>query len=125
MPVGNIHFLSPFDNAIIQRKRLNNLFGFDFNIECYLPESKRKYGYLCLPVLYDNKFVARFDPKADRANQTFYIKSMHFENGFTPDDAFNQAFLEKIKTFAAFNSCHRIAIKKADKVWKKQILSGI
>lgn len=121
----DIHFLSPFDNAVIQRKRLISLFEFDFNIECYLPESKRKYGYLCLPVLYNNKFVARFDPKADRASKTFYIRSIHFEKKFVKNDAFNRAFAEKIKAFAQFNSCDTITIEKAENAWKREILNEL
>lgn len=119
--MATIHFLSPFDNTVIQRKRLNNLFGFDFNIECYVPEAKRKYGYWCLPVLYDNAFVGRLDPKADRSTKKFYIKSMHFEKGFVPDELFNKAFAQKLRSFATFNSCNKIVIQKADRTWKKQL----
>jgi uncharacterized protein YcaQ len=120
---GAMHFLSPFDNAVIQRKRLTNLFNFDYNIECYLPEPKRKYGYWCLPVLYNNMFVARFDPKADRAEKVFYIKSIHFEKTFSADERFNYEFALKLKEFATFNDCKRIIIQKADKIWKKKIIS--
>jgi uncharacterized protein YcaQ len=120
---GNMHFLSPFDNAIIQRKRLNTLFGFDYNIECYVPEAKRKYGYWCLPLLYNNAFVARFDPKADRGSKIFYVKSIYFEKAFSPDEAFNDLFVWKLKEFAAFNGCDRIMVQQADKTWKKKIIS--
>jgi uncharacterized protein len=63
---SEVHILSPFDNVVIQRKRLQTLFEWDYIIECYLPESKRKFGYFCLPVLHGERFVARFDPKIDR-----------------------------------------------------------
>ncbi|MCE9537867.1 MAG: winged helix DNA-binding domain-containing protein [Bacteroidetes bacterium] len=120
---NNIHFLSPFDNAIIQRKRVQFLFDFDYMVECYLPEPKRRYGYFCLPVLHGNKLVARFDPKADRAAKIFYIKSMHFEKEFKPTIDFNLLFVSKLKDFAAFNGCTKIVIEKADKNWKKDIMS--
>lgn len=122
---GGTHFLSPFDNLVIQRKRIQQLFGFDYMIECYLPESKRKYGYFTLPVLYNHGFVARFDPKADRATKTFYIKSLHFEDTFKPSDAFNQSFALKLKQFAAFNGCDKIVIEKAGTRWKKNINAAI
>ena len=116
-----LHILSPFDNSVIQRKRLLKLFDFDYTIECYVPEQKRKYGYFCLPVLYGNSFVARFDPKADRASKTFYIKSIYFEEGFTPTSDFNILFAKKLKEFALFNGCEKIVIDRADKKWKKEI----
>jgi uncharacterized protein len=118
---SNIHLLSPFDNAVIQRKKLQRIFNFDYIIECYLPEPKRKYGYFTLPVLYNNNFVARLDPKADRATKTFYIKSIHFEKHFIPDEKFNVLFADKLKAFAAFTGCTKIVIEKADAKWKKAI----
>lgn len=120
--IGNgIHILSPFDNSIIQRKRTQRFFDFDYVIECYVPEPKRKFGYFCLPVLHGDKFVARFDPKADRAEKTFYIKQMHFEKGFVPNEKFNKEFALKLKAYASFTGCDKVVIDKADKVWKKEM----
>lgn len=117
----NVQLLSPFDNAVIQRKRLNRFFDFDYQIECYVPEAKRKFGYFCLPVLYGDSFVARFDPKADRAEAIFYIKQMHFEKDFKPDAAFNATFAERLHGFAAFNGCDTIVIDKAERKWKQEM----
>src|SRR6185503_1909469 len=61
-PVGeSTRILSPFDNLVIQRRRLQKLFGFDYQIECYVPEPKRKYGYFVLPVLWGDRLAARID----------------------------------------------------------------
>lgn len=116
-----IHILSPFDNAIIQRKRMQRFFNFDYVIESYLPEAKRKFGYFCLPVLYGDKFVARFDPKADRASKIFHIKQMHFEKGFKPDEKFNKEFASKLKAYASFTGCDKVEIDKGANVWKKSM----
>lgn len=104
-----VHILSPFDNALIQRARLRTLFDFDYTLECYVPEQKRKFGYFCLPVLYGNRFVARLDPKAHRAEKTFYIRQFHTEKGWKITEKFALAFAQKLKTFAAFNGCEKIA----------------
>ena len=37
---SRLKILSPFDNLVIQRKRISELFGFDYQIECYVPEKK-------------------------------------------------------------------------------------
>lgn len=109
---ASVSFLSPFDNAIIRRDRLVKLFGYDYAIECYLPEPKRKYGYFCLPVLYKGDFVGRFDPKADRATGVFHVKKFYLENPPEEMDVFLAAFAEALKTFAAFNNCSTIVIGK-------------
>ncbi|MFN8673228.1 MAG: crosslink repair DNA glycosylase YcaQ family protein [Candidatus Sericytochromatia bacterium] len=109
-----IHLISPFDNFLIQRKKIKNLFNFDYIIECYTPEAKRKFGYFSIPILYNNELVGRFDPKADRKNKILYIKSIHFENNFIPTENFIKLFLEKLNDFAIFNNCVEISIKKID-----------
>jgi uncharacterized protein YcaQ len=63
---ARVRLLSPFDNAVIQRQRGREIFDFDYQIECYLPESRRQYGYFCLPLLYRDRFVGRIDCKAHR-----------------------------------------------------------
>ncbi len=109
---NGVHLLSPFDNTIIQRKRAKQLFGFDFMIECYLPEKKRKFGYFCLPILYGDRFVGRLDPKADRAKGVFHVKSFHWESGFKPDDAFMEGFMRKMNDFAVYNGCPELVFPK-------------
>ncbi|MEM9316175.1 MAG: crosslink repair DNA glycosylase YcaQ family protein [Pseudomonadota bacterium] len=54
-----VHVLSPFDPLVIQRGRTAALFGFDYQIECYLPQSKRRFGYFCLPLLYGDRFLGQ------------------------------------------------------------------
>jgi len=108
------HILSPFDNLIIQRKRLQRLFHFDYVIECYLPEHKRTFGYFTLPILYGDQFIARMDAKADRQAKIFYIRNLAFEQKANVDEAALLAFAEKLKAFAAFNLCEKILLEKSN-----------
>lgn len=102
---NKIHFLSPFDNLVIQRKRLKELFNFDYIIECYVPESKRVFGYYTIPILYRNEFVGRFDAKADRKTNTFTVKQIWYEKGFNSTSDFKEKFDKQLKSFANFCGC--------------------
>jgi len=104
----NIHILSPFDNLVIQRERLNKLFAFDYVIECYLPPKKRAYGYFVLPVLWGDKFIARLDAKADRKKRQLLVRKLTFEPGFGEKSDFMPLFKDKLQEFACFNGCEEV-----------------
>ncbi len=105
---SDVHILSPFDNIVIQRKRLQNLFGFDYLIECYVPAAKRKFGYFCLPVLFGDKFAGRIDAKADRKTGEFRIINEYLENNFKSDDKFKHLYRDKLAKLAEFSGCSEI-----------------
>ena len=71
--------LSPFDNLVIQRERIRELFSFDFSIECYVPEAKRRFGYYCLPILHRDQLIGRMDCKSIREHARFEVKSLFTE----------------------------------------------
>ena len=106
----HLFILSPFDNLIIQRDRLEKIFDFDYLLECYVPEQKRKYGYFCLPILYGSSFAGRLDAKADRRNKVFYIKNIWLENDFSCDEAFIYALGKKLSEYANFCHCDQISV---------------
>lgn len=111
-PTG-MHILSPFDNLVIQRKRLSDLFGFDYVIECYVPATKRKYGYFCLPVLYGDKFIARIDAKADRKSGEFRVINMFLEDKMKVSGKIKTNFERKLKELAEFSGCERVVPQKS------------
>lgn len=119
-----LHILSPFDNLVIQRKRLLNIFDFDYLIECYVPEKKRLFGYYVLPILWGERFVGRLDPKVDRKTSTFHIRNLWFEEGYVPDDAFLSVFTARITAFACFCSCEKVVVDKAPSAELKRALTA-
>ena len=73
--------LSPFDNLIIDRRRTSRMFGFDYTMEIYVPAAKRRYGYFAMPVLHEDRLVARVDPAMNRDNKRLSIRRLTVESG--------------------------------------------
>ena len=98
------HILSPFDAAVIHRKRLKELFGFEYQIECYTPAAKRKHGYFSLPVLAGGRFVGRVDAKAERPQRHLNVRHFVIEASVKAAEA-RAALDQALPEFAAFNGC--------------------
>jgi uncharacterized protein len=107
----SLHILSPFDNLVIQRKRLSKLFGFDYVIECYVPAHKRKYGYFCLPVLDGIRFIGRLDAKADRKTGILHVIKFFPETGAVIDNTVRKKVGEKLQELAEFSGCTSVDLK--------------
>jgi uncharacterized protein YcaQ len=107
-----LKILSPFDNTVIHREKLKDVFKFDYKIECYTPKEKRVYGYFSLPVLFNDAFVARVDCKAFREENILEIIHLHFEESFVDIEVFTSLFVEEIKKYALFNGCHEVVLRE-------------
>ncbi len=108
---AKVSILSPFDNAVIQRDRVQQLFDFNYQIECYLPEAKRQFGYFCLPILYRDQLVGRIDCKAHRKQQRLEVKSFHIERPV--DQGFDEALKLALIDYAVFNQCCQLDTRAA------------
>lgn len=103
-----VAILSPFDNLVIQRKRVQQLFDFDYQIECYVPAAKRQYGYFCLPLLWGQQLVGRLDAKIDRKTGQL---SLHHLSVETPHlSEFAQALRDSLTEFLRFNGGQSIRL---------------
>ncbi|WP_282015917.1 winged helix-turn-helix domain-containing protein [Marinifilum flexuosum] len=109
---SKLKILSPFDNLLIQRKRMQAIFDFDYQIECYVPEAKRKFGYFSLPILWDGKLVARMDCKADRKISVLHVNHLALEPNLKKLDAFSEALSKELKAFMIFNDCKQVKIHR-------------
>jgi uncharacterized protein len=73
--------LSPFDKLVYYRDRTEELFGFRFRLEIYVPKAKREYGYFVLPFLHGHELVGRIDPLFDRKTGVLTVNAVHWEPG--------------------------------------------
>ena len=127
-PATNVRLLSPFDNAIIHRDRVQQVFDFDYKLECYTPKVKRQFGYFCLPILYKDRLVGRVDCKAHRKIGEFELVNLHLESKKINLDYFIPHFTKIVYRFALFNDCRSISVsnvspKKLTRLFKRALNS--
>ena len=122
---SKLKILSPFDNLVIQRQRLRTLFDFDYQIECYVPAAKRRFGYFSLPILWNGRLAARMDCKAERRNSRLVIHHLALEPWLDKPDEFIAALKKELINFLKFNQCDNYSVtlttpKKLKQAFEKQ-----
>jgi uncharacterized protein YcaQ len=80
---GRAALLSPFDRLLHDRKRMGDVFEFDYALEMYKPEPQRRWGYYALPILYGDRLVGKFDAKADRREGALLVAAVHRDVPFS------------------------------------------
>jgi uncharacterized protein len=110
---GDAFILSPFDTLNVFRHRLKDFFDFDYQVECFVPAAKRKFGYFSLPVLIGERFVARMDAKADRKQKILQIHNLHVET-VKMTKPMTAKMHQAIEEFATFNGCSEVALAKSN-----------
>ena len=88
------------------------LFDFDYQLECYVPGPKRRYGYFCLPLLYGDALIGRLDAKAQRTVGNLEIRNLVLEEKAKVDDKLLSVLKQGLLRFADNNQCHSISVLK-------------
>jgi uncharacterized protein len=81
---GRTALLSPLDRLVFDRKRMAELFEFDYQLEMYKPAAKRRWGYFALPILHGDRLVGKLDATADRDRGVLRVDAVHQDAAFSP-----------------------------------------
>jgi uncharacterized protein len=97
---GRTALLSPFDPVVRDRRRMEDLFEFDYILEMYKPAAKRRWGYFALPILHGDRLVGKLDATADRKAGRLFVDAVHEDAPFTT--AISKAVDAEIVALAAW-----------------------
>ena len=95
---GRTALLSPLDRLVFDRKRMADLFEFDYQLEMYKPAARRRWGYFALPILHGDRLVGKLDATADRDAGVLRVDAVHQDAPFSP--AVSAAVDQEIKDLA-------------------------
>jgi len=114
LEAGRTTFLSPFDNLFWAARRDEMFWGFHKALECYLPASKRVYGYFCLPILHNDRLVGRFDPKLVRKTGTLILRALYLEPGIKAGEELVHDIAGALRDFMAFHEARELVIEHSE-----------
>ena len=97
-----MRLLCPFDPVLRDRARAKRLFGFDFRFEGFVPAAKRLHGYYVMALLDGDRFVAKADPKFDRATGTLRVHKVWWEAGVRVTRARQRGFEQGVEKLAGW-----------------------
>ena len=106
--------LSPFDPVVWDRRRAQELFNFDYRLECYTPAEKRRYGYFTLPILRRGALVGRLDAKAHRRSGIFEVKFVALEPGVKVTDRFTRDVAGALQRLANWHECPQVQVARSE-----------
>ncbi|HYF45136.1 MAG TPA: crosslink repair DNA glycosylase YcaQ family protein [Acidimicrobiales bacterium] len=102
--------VSPFDSVMWERDRVERTYGFTYRIEIYTPKPKRVFGYYVLPFLLGDRYVARVDLKADRAERRLLVQSAFAEDGVDHLEV-AEALLDELRLMARWLDLDDVVVK--------------
>lgn len=100
--VMTARIIAPLDNMLWDRNLIKELFDFDYRWEVYKPAAERQYGYYVLPVLYGDRFVARFEPEKYHPNTGSVIKNWWWEENTTRTSEMESAIQLAMEQFVGY-----------------------
>ena len=76
-PGGRVVFLNPYDGMLVDRRRLEDLFGFRYVLEQFKPAPERRYGLFAHPILLGTRFAGMLEAEVDRKQGALHVRAVH------------------------------------------------
>jgi len=112
-PLPRAAIIAPLDNLLWERELVEQLFDFKYRWEVYKPIAEREYGYYVLPVLYGDRFIARFEPGRGQKKGSLLIKNWWWEPGVTPSAEMRAGLRDCFERFLGYLGTDTLQIDQA------------
>ena len=80
---GRTAIISPLDRLVFDRKRMEEIFDFDYQLEMYKPAATRRWGYWAMPILDGDRLVGKIDATTDWKRHVLRVDAVHEDEPFS------------------------------------------
>ncbi len=100
--------LSPFDSLLWAKGQGHAFWDYHHDIEMYVLQKKRKWGYFTLPILQRDRLIGRLDPKLERDSNTLHIRALHLQPDVELDERLIDDVAAALRDFMAFHGATKL-----------------
>ncbi len=108
-----VRFLAPLDPLNWNRALFTAVYSMEYAWEVYKKVKDRKYGYYCLPILFNNKVVGLIDPFFRKKEKILEIRNFHLLNDKINKKKFKRALESELQRFITNLGAEKLEIKNA------------
>lgn len=118
-----VRLLAPLDPMLWSRRVFKAVYGCEYHWEVYKKPANRRYGYYCLPVMFNGQYVGLIDPFFRKKDHVLEIRNLHTFDPTVPRGRFLRALRAEIGRFCDYLGAEKTEVKKAP-AWVAPALSA-
>jgi len=105
-------FVAPLDPLLWNRRLFAHVYGREYVWEVYKRAHERKYGYYCLPVLFNDGYVALIEPWYEKKEKKLEIKSFHLLDKKADRRRLKRSLAGELESFAEYLGAKKVLAGK-------------
>lgn len=119
-----VRFLAPLDSLLWNRRIFELVYGRAYAWEVYKKPQDRKYGYYCLPLLFDGEYVGLLDPYYQKRDKVLEIRNFHIFDNAVVKESFLDVLNRELRRLCEYLGATKTDVKRCPE-WATQALKVI
>ena len=116
-----VRFLAPLDPLLWSRRVFRMIYGREYIWEVYKRPKDRKYGYYCLPVIFNGDYAGLIEPFLRKKDRVLEIRNFHILDTNIVRNRFLVALSREMKRFCGYMTAERTEVKRSPR-WASEAL---